>query len=266
MRFLRGNHISPDIPDETDRRRGAPNRGCGRFVHSLHGYKHHRQSGYARELFKALRPLNIQWGAQASIMTAKDDELLKLAAASGCVFLLFGLESVNPDSVKDARKGWARPQLYSELLQKVRDAGIGVIGSFVFGFDSDTPDAFDRTVDFVMANKIEIAHFLPLTPIAGTNIRKKLEEEGRLIEPDEGQFDHDHASFHPRNMSKEELEAGIKYCWRTFYSNEAMHERLSDWTVGGRPINSELGSHAYSPSEIIHFLNRAYRREVKKRY
>ena len=38
---------------------------------------------FAKELFRALIPYKVKWGAQASVTIARDDELLKLAAASG---------------------------------------------------------------------------------------------------------------------------------------------------------------------------------------
>ena len=220
---------------------------------------------YAKELFRAMRSLSVQWGAQASITMAKDEELIKLAADSGCVFLLFGLESTNMETMKEARKGWARPRTYPESIRRIQEAGIGVIGSFVFGFDSDTGERFQQTLDFVYENNIEIAHFLPLTPIAGTSVRRKLEAEGRMIELDEGEFAHSHVSFHPKRMTKEELEEGIRYCWKQCYSKEGARERLTRHLEDGVPRHGDAGR-GYSTSEIIYFLDTAYRKEVKKRF
>ncbi|PYQ51820.1 MAG: hypothetical protein DMF59_06650 [Acidobacteria bacterium] len=45
---------------------------------------------YAKELFTALIPLGIQWGGLATTTIAWDDELLDLAARSGCRGLLVG--------------------------------------------------------------------------------------------------------------------------------------------------------------------------------
>jgi radical SAM superfamily enzyme YgiQ (UPF0313 family) len=41
--------------------------------------------GFAKELFCALIPYKIKWIAQCSVALASDDELLKLAADSGCI-------------------------------------------------------------------------------------------------------------------------------------------------------------------------------------
>ncbi len=91
---------------------------------------------YAKELFAALRPLRISWVGQSSIsMLVKDEELLKLAAESGCKGLFVGLESV-----KEAQMGSLRKSFNSVLglemgLKKVRQAGIFILASMIFGFD-----------------------------------------------------------------------------------------------------------------------------------
>jgi len=59
---------------------------------------------YAKELFRALIPYKIRWVAQSSIAIAKDDELLSLAAAAGCVSLFIGLNQYR----RRAWRQWAR--------------------------------------------------------------------------------------------------------------------------------------------------------------
>jgi len=49
---------------------------------------------YARELFKALIPLNIRWSCLWTINTARDEELLDLAKKSGCDHVNIGIENV----------------------------------------------------------------------------------------------------------------------------------------------------------------------------
>src|SRR5919109_4972015 len=49
---------------------------------------------YAKELFTALIPLKLKWGGLATTMFAWDDDLLDLAARSGCRGILIGLESL----------------------------------------------------------------------------------------------------------------------------------------------------------------------------
>ncbi len=89
---------------------------------------------YAKELFKALTSLNITWCGQFSINAAHDDKLLKLCAESGCKFLLTGFETLNSKNLVEADKSWMDPQKFPELIENIHKHGIGVYGSFMFGF------------------------------------------------------------------------------------------------------------------------------------
>ncbi|MHA2281707.1 MAG: B12-binding domain-containing radical SAM protein [Promethearchaeota archaeon] len=221
---------------------------------------------YAKELFLALKPLNILWGSQSTITIAQDDELLKLAAESGCILLFFGFESVNNDSMREANKSWSNPLNYVHLIKKVHNAGIGITASFVFGFDHDGKDVFEKTLTFVEDNKLEIAHFVPLGPIAGTEFHKKFGSEDRMSYLDEGRFDHYHASFEPKLMTKKELEEGLKYLWKNCYSKKGIHKRLSNYTQKYRETDGRTKPFTNEMKRIVYALNLSYQNEVEKSY
>ena len=65
---------------------------------------------YAKRLFKAIKPLKIKWVGQASVsLLAKDEELMELAAESGCKELLIGIETPSQSALKDSGKGFVKP-------------------------------------------------------------------------------------------------------------------------------------------------------------
>ena len=103
---------------------------------------------YAKELFRALIPLKIKWVGQCSVTIAKDDELLKLAAASGCVDLFIGFESLSPSNLTAVGKKINAVDEYEAIIKKLHNAGIGVHGFFIFGLDGDDAGSFKRTVLF----------------------------------------------------------------------------------------------------------------------
>src|SRR4030042_3950477 len=109
---------------------------------------------YAKELFRALIPLGITWGAQASFNLTKDAELMDLYAAGGGRFVFIGFESVSPEAVKSGGKGMNRPEEYVAGIRQLHSRGITIMGSFMFGLDGDDLGVFKRTVDFVNATKI----------------------------------------------------------------------------------------------------------------
>jgi radical SAM superfamily enzyme YgiQ (UPF0313 family) len=98
---------------------------------------------YAKELFKALIPLKVRWFSQASIIIAKNRVLLRLTDKSGCKGLFIGFESISTAALKQVGKKINRIDDYRERIKIIHDSsGIGIIGAFIFGFDSDNKAVF----------------------------------------------------------------------------------------------------------------------------
>ena len=184
-------------------------------------------ASYAKELFAALKPLNISWVGQSSIsLLVKDNELLKLAAESGCKGLFVGLESVKETQMSSLRKSFSSLQGLENGLKKMRQAGVFVHASMIFGFDEDTEEVFDDTVEFLIKNKVHTVAFNVLTPYPGTKTFQKMKEEGRLLTDNWKYYDHSTVVFQPKNMSPYELMAGKIRARKTFYRPWSILRRL----------------------------------------
>ncbi len=202
---------------------------------------------YSKELFEKMAPLRKHWIGQCSLATVKKLENVKLMAESGCKALFIGFESIDDETVKFTGKRQNRPSMYREVIDMLHDHGIGVWGSFVFGFDTDTLSVFDRTVEEAIAMKLTMASFAILTPYPGTPLYKRLLAEGRLTDPKWWlRSDHDEGSpyYVPRNMTREQLKEGWVRAWTSFYTLSSMWRRFtvrpaSNWiqTVGYWPLN-----------------------------
>jgi len=95
---------------------------------------------YIKELLARMVPLRRWWLTQASLDVAKDDELLDLMEASGCIGIFFGLETFTAESLATPQE--AKPGAwYSEAIAKLHRRGIAVMAGFIAGFDGDTPRA-----------------------------------------------------------------------------------------------------------------------------
>ena len=182
---------------------------------------------YAKELFTALAPLKIQWGGLATTTIAWDDELLDLAARSGCRGLLIGFESLNQAALVETKKAFNMRRDYHEVVRKIRERRIALMGCFVFGFDSDTLDAFGETVEFVMASRMDLPRYAIAVPFPGTGLYKRLKSEGRITTENWGLYDGQHVVFEPKNMSADELLRHTRRAWTTTYSYASMWKRLS---------------------------------------
>lgn len=170
---------------------------------------------YAKELFRALIPFKIKWVGQCSVTIAKDDELLALAAASGCVDLFIGFESLSPSNLQLVGKKINIVDEYQTIIKKLHKVGIGVHGFFIFGLDGDDDGSFKRTVRFAQKARLESAQFDILTPYPGTAIFESLEKEGRILNKDWSQYGHD-LMFESRSLSRKILQEGRTWAWREF--------------------------------------------------
>ncbi len=181
---------------------------------------------YAKELFAALIPLKIYWVGLSTTLVGRDPELFDLMVRSGCKGLLIGFESISKETLKYTNKSFNDPDGYPHLIKKLRNAGIIINGTFVFGNDQDDIHTFDAVRDFVIENQIGLPRFSILTPFPGTALFKRLESEGRIIETDWSKYDGQHVVYMPKRMSPEELQIGHEKVWKDVYSMKGIGKRV----------------------------------------
>ena len=186
----------------------------------------------AKELFAAVQPLGVSWFCQTSIDIARDRQLVTLMAKSGCSSALFGFESLRAENLRQMRKGWnLKWQDFETSIGVMRDAGIMIYGTFVHGYDYDTVQSFDDTVEFAIRHKFYLANFNPLTPTPRAPLYDRLAREGRLIfdrwwlDPE---YRYGDATFRPRGMTADELTNGCYRARLAFNSAASIAKRFVD--------------------------------------
>jgi radical SAM superfamily enzyme YgiQ (UPF0313 family) len=176
----------------------------------------------AKEFLRALAGTNIRWVSQASINAAHDEEFLDLLVRSGCRGVLIGFESLNPANLKDMNKSFNTMRGgFEKALANLRRHKIRVYGTFIFGYDADTPDSFTPTVKFANEHAMYIAAFNHLTPFPGTPLYKRLQAEGRLLYENwwlDERYGYNQIPFRPIGMDAETLRRGCLEARRAFYS------------------------------------------------
>src|SRR5205085_6345243 len=85
---------------------------------------------YAKALYRAMIPLGLRWVGLSTTRIAEDDELLRLAARSGCRGLLIGFESIRQGTLDETHKHFHLAGGYAEVIKKLHDQGIGIQGCF----------------------------------------------------------------------------------------------------------------------------------------
>jgi radical SAM superfamily enzyme YgiQ (UPF0313 family) len=180
----------------------------------------------SKKLFKALIPLRIRWGSQSTILIAEDDELLELAAKSGCLGFAIGLESFSRNTLDEMGKNFNKPEYFHRLIRKIKSYGMIVWGSFVLGFDRDDEGSIRHTIEMARNSKLDFACFNFLTPLPGTEVYQQLVREKRLSNRNWADYNMANLVFEPTRMSGETLEREMRNAWLDFYSLKAICKRL----------------------------------------
>jgi radical SAM superfamily enzyme YgiQ (UPF0313 family) len=181
---------------------------------------------YAKNLFARMIPLGKRWFSQSCVGIAYDDELLRLAVQSGCRGLFIGLESLSDESLRDWRKHQNKARDYEWAIQRLHAAGISVCPGIVFGHNSDTPEIFPKTLDFLLRSNVQVLQATILTPFPGTPLYREMSNQGKITDHDWSHYDFSHVVFQPRGMSAEELLQGHNWVLRNFYGRSAIARRV----------------------------------------
>jgi radical SAM superfamily enzyme YgiQ (UPF0313 family) len=181
---------------------------------------------HAKKLFRALIPLNIYWISQATVDISEDEELVKLAARSGCFGLFLGFESISKANLDDMGKKHNNLKKYKKTINLLHKHGIGIEAGFIFGFDKDDKSVFKNTLGFLRETKIDSFLAIYLTPIPGTIMYDEFKKDGRLITDDYSKYDFRHIVFKPKNITPQEVYNGVSWITKEFYSKQLIAKRF----------------------------------------
>lgn len=182
---------------------------------------------YSKSLFKKMKGLKKKFFCNGNLdVLAKDKDLVRLSKEAGCVAWLVGFESVSQKTLDEIGKSTNNVKGYLQAVNNIHENKMTVIGSFMFGFDTDPPDVFAETLKMIKELKIDIADFCILTPFPGTPLFNKLEKEGRIFTKDWSKYTMRNVVFEPKNMTSEELLQGVIKMYIEFYSTQNTVKRV----------------------------------------
>jgi radical SAM superfamily enzyme YgiQ (UPF0313 family) len=122
------------------------------------------------------RGLDLNLWAYARVDTVKDAMIEKLARA-GFRWLAFGIESGSPQVRADVEKGFD-DELVHRTLERVRAAGIHVIGNYIFGLPEDDLASMQATLDLALDLRCEFANFYCTMAYPGSGLYERALREG----------------------------------------------------------------------------------------
>jgi radical SAM superfamily enzyme YgiQ (UPF0313 family) len=189
----------------------------------------------AKELFRGMigRGIKKQWFCSASMNFADDEEVLELAAKAGCIMVLLGVESERIDQLEETNKKLNVKigiDHYDEVFKKVHKYGISVLGAFIYGLESDTPETMRHRTEYINSADIDAVQATVLTPLPGTPLFKRMIEDEKIIFqdfPEDWQYyDFAELTFHHKNMSRDQFMEEVRGNWDLLYGEQELKRKF----------------------------------------
>lgn len=161
---------------------------------------------------------------EASVNLAEDEILLKMMQDADFRRVFLGIETPVEESLKEAQKGQNTRRGLLESVGRIQSYGMEVMAGFIVGFDNDPENIFERQINFIQESSIPLAMVGLLTALPDTQLWKRLEKEGRLVQDSSGNNTDCSLNFVPM-MDKTVLIEGYKSILRKIYSSKEYYKR-----------------------------------------
>lgn len=171
---------------------------------------------------------------EASINLADDPELMGLMVKAGFLSVFIGIETPDVSSLEECNKVQNKNRNLIESVKKVQHAGMEVLGGFIIGFDNDTPNIFRQQIDFIQESGIISAMIGLLNAPTKSQLYKRLQKEGRILERWGGDNTSNAMNFVPK-MDKKLLDKGFQQVIRGVYGGQAFYERVKSFLIDFHP-------------------------------
>lgn len=234
---------------------------------------------YTEKLLQALIEYNqnlerpVRFRCEVSLNIARDPGLLRLFNRAGAAGLFIGLESPNPESLKETGK---KHNLRADMAADCRlimAGGIPVDGSLIVGFDHDDAGIFSQQFEFIQKALIPNPKMHLLRAIPGTDLWQRLMTAGRII--DLSRLDSDrHADSEqltnilPARMSRIELFSGYAELLARIVDWHHFLERLRGFVDNAvdfvAPPAAATGSQSGRGRQLLEILPAEFREPVGK--
>lgn len=261
-RYLGRNYRKRDVEDVLDELSQIKGRYIAFVDDNLIG-NNNEDKGRAKKLFSGMisRGLNKRWWMQTSINAAEDDELIKLAAAAGCMFVFIGFETMDVSTLKKMRKGVNLKlgvENYRQVVRRFQRRGIAVLGAFILGNDYESPAFFRKLARFLLASRIDIFQLTLLTPLPGTDFMDQLFMENRILYRDYpldwNRYRFSYIVHQTEGVTSEAIYAGNNYIKKKLYSFPFYQLRL---------LRSLLHLKKLTNFYVVYKLNQAFKKGWK---
>lgn len=185
---------------------------------------------YLREIEK----IDLKCSIQVDTGCHRIPNFIDKARRAGVKRVFIGLENINPENLKGARKNQNKITEYRQMLLDWKKTGAIVFCGYILGFPNDTPESILNDVRIIQRElPTDLLEFTCLTPLPGSEDHRKMVEAGETMDDDLNRFDVNHVTIPHSRMSRDQWEAAYLQAWEDYYSDEHIETVLKRCVATG---------------------------------
>jgi hypothetical protein len=176
---------------------------------------------------------------QVDTLCHKIPNFVEKSQRAGVTRVFIGLENINPENLKAAKKPQNKITEYRKMLLDWKSRGIFTYAGYILGLPADTPESIRRDISIIQRElPIDIVEFAVLTPLPGSEDHKVLWQKGIAMDPDLNKYDLEHAVTDHPNMTRAQLQAAYNDAWGLYYTREHVKTLLKRAAASSTPMTS----------------------------
>jgi radical SAM superfamily enzyme YgiQ (UPF0313 family) len=164
-----------------------------------------------------------------TINVARHPRLLEKMRRANFDMLFIGVESFSNNSLLETAKVQNTAGDMIEALREIQSYGFAVVAGLIFGFDSDTPDCFEQTLEGMARAGLISGDPSLLTALPGTPLFRRMKLAGRLRNNKNSLGGYKYCTNIRYLMTREELVAGYQGFVKRFCEGPYQYERLKSF-------------------------------------
>ena len=174
---------------------------------------------------------------QVDTLCHKIPNFMEKCKRAGVTRVFIGLENINPENLKAAKKPQNKITEYRKMLLAWKAQGIFTYAGYILGFPADTAESIRRDIEIIQRElPLDIVEWVILTPLPGSEDHKVLWKKGEWMDPNLNDYDFEHVVAGHGKMSREEWQSIYQEAWTLYYSREHVETLLKRGAACGVPL------------------------------
>src|SRR5438132_3064946 len=187
---------------------------------------------WAEEVLDAIIEWQERTGLRVALYTwltinlSRHPRLLRKLRLANFDMLFIGVESFSNNSLLETAKVQNSTGDMIAAIREVQSYGLAVVAGLIFGFDSDTPESFELTLDGMTRSGLVSGDPSLLTALPGTPLFRRMKLSGRMRNNNNSLGGYKYCTNIRYLMPREEMIAGYQRFVSSFCKGDYQYQKL----------------------------------------